>query len=971
MSLRPLPSIGFLLFLLVVPVPSFAGLYDQIKGIIMKETAVGEVEQEVAQFINAVYKDKLIRQGLSKEEAEQKAPTTDDVARILRDEWSDVCGRMGPERMEKNVLSCQELVEDIKRIASDELKTRTAGRLLQEQATSYELPISDLPGRTMKLSEDMRAIISMWATGSGSIRSTLTGALVRTVSAGPRVEDDEDRYKEMFQKLATALGENGREQMIASVWRYQYGIRLVRGDRLPRFAPPYTYTPETSGKGTERQFLFKRWTEGENLEEKLMDIWNDVKAMVDDSRVMSTPLQQDETAYVIFPGSLTNMLPENVILWARIDGDPDGDFPLGDVGLQWKTPLEPVQPSLLTETGAPIFGGRYPPPPVKAGASSSESSEEPVDGMGLCTGPAGLQGYLCRPYTLLTADERCPVPEDLPSDAISLITCKKYVANPTFDGIWCCLGAKSGSTTPPQCRYKQTSTECVQAGGSPSATPEGCTVNGCPASAINPVWCCLKNQGEQCRRTVNSSECVHEGGSPSDDVEGCMTNGCKAPQEVQQYTAAGPDVCRELEFRDRPASAVINVQTECKLSIRCTPDCSVQGDANAMTYAKQPDGTVNICIQKEPAQMVSTYLLYHELVHAQYYCGKKPGETVYKKIPQGATAAEVQKINDWNSALCCEHEGAAYRAQCELMERDGVFAAAGRNINNIPFNAETCAEVLTDITCKSRQGLKGCYVSRDYPVSYVQQLYGHMKDNPAKVPANCRDLLSTVNGERAIQDQRVANFAEEIEANLNVCRPGEETRYVNRIGNNMCYIGRCVEQSVQTHRLTPGKMTSLAQEPIAPWDDPLTGTPFGNILMNPPLTQAGIPSYRPELLVREMETALCQAQGLPPRTPPILCAIQESRQLEHYRVMGPDVTFGVDQQSREQVLTGDDLVRLAPALGSRMGTSLYVSYLREASRSFAGVLTMAAQLLEETKKIRFPTQMCPAGQGLPPPPTTP
>ena len=73
------------------------------------------------------------------------------------------------------------------------------------------------------------------------------------------------------------------------------------------------------------------------------------------------------------------------------------------------------------------------------------------------------------------------------------------------------------------------------------------------------------------------------------------------------------------------------------------------------------------------------------------------------------------------------------------------------------------------------------------------------------------------------------------------------------------------------------------------------------------------------------------------------------------------------EETGEQLLTEDDLLRVTPAVGARIGTNLFSTYLTETTRSFADLLTTAAQLLEELKKLRFPVDMCPVGPGLPAP----
>lgn len=949
--------VGMLLLPSVADASSGGRLYDQIKQTVERETGLTALDLEVAEYIRAIVRAQLLSQGVTGDDLTRRVPTAEDITLVLRDTWTNVCGRLEGHEGVSSRPECQEFVTMVRRLAADEMRVRTMGRLLQAETTGYELPIADVPGRSAQMTQDLRGILAIWGAGGSAVSADGSGVWLRTVSLTPRIDDNLVLYQQRFTAVRDALLALSREQQIAAVWRYQYGVRLVRNDRAPRFPAPYDYPAPITGSGSERQYLFHRWTEdGSNVEGALLALWEDVQTALLDVRIFQPPLQAGETALITFPKDLQDILPGNVLLWARLDGE-DPLHPLGDIGLQWIIPLEPVLPS-LTKGDVPILGGTYPPEPVQSVQSGSVTVREPVDGRGLCSDPSAMRGYLCRSMDLSQTQQRCPRPADLPADAIGLVSCSEEDAAGIPQGEWCCMQAEN------RCRYAVSAVACTQAGGSPSGSPEGCIANGCPLPPVNPVWCCVPGAGAQCKRTINSNECSLQGGSPSVDALGCMANGCKMPTNDDRYTMAGSDVCRDIAYVDRLAVPPIDVQTECTLDIRCTPDCTMDLEADAATYPKRDDGIIPICMENSPT-IVSTYLLYHEFVHAQYFCGKPPETRLYTEIPPAATPEQRSTLQNDNNALCCEHEGTAYRAMCDLMERDGVFKAAGGSIDGIPLNAETCTEVLTQLTCSKREGLQGCYLSRSYPDAFMKSLYAHLLDNPANVPATCAQLRATVNGQSTFVDPRIAGAIEEMEGEGGMCMPGNISRYPNRIGNNLCYIGQCVEESVQAHRMTPGRTPTVVQGVAAPWDDATTGTPLATLLTNPPLSQARFPFYRPESLVTSMETALCQQQGLPPRTPPVLCGLSVERQLGFERLVSPLAVFGMTQQSTEQEEATMDLLSLSPALGARIGTTLYARYLEEASRSFAVLLSTAADLLSEMKTIRFPTQMCPIAPGLP------
>lgn len=790
-------------------------LYERMKQAIEEEIARTEVDETVVPFLRLVFE-------------EDWRLEDEDVRGMLKGESPGVCGNPDPEKPIDNLLSCFEIEGRIQQLARYENRVRSFGRTLQATATSYELPISDLPGRSLKLAADLRAIINIWSAGTGSIKTKSDAPLIRTVTA------EEETFRSSLSAVGNELNRLNKEQLTAAVWRYQYGFRLIRDERAPRFPAPII--PPNSGPGTERQYQYKRW---DGVEAALQRVWEQIR---DDT--FDPPLSSRETVYYTFSRNLLeDTLPDNVIIWARLDGDEENDRPYGDVGLQWEVPIDPVLPSLKKEEEeVPILGGEYPPEPVMEEEENDNGEKLPADGRGLCTNPVSERGYLCRPFAVVPPEERCPTPEE-----------------------------------------------------DEERDP----------SAIDLIFC--TNTGSL------------------------------------RYTAAGPDVCREITWQDDNA---FDPRTRCRVVLSC-------GTCGGEGMVKQADGTIATCIEQSSGN--ATYDLFHSLAHAYQLCGEAPGFDPYANL-----------TDEERNAACCQREGEAFRAQCALMERDGVFEDANGNPrvspDGIPFNAETCAEALAHQACGESRGMHGCFVSRTYPPSFMQQLRQAASNNPLDVPASCSEAIDPEE-----MDERLRQLKEAVDARDDVCEPGQVDVYKNRIGNNACYIGQCVEMSQELHRIAAGQTPATAADPEAPWDDPQSGTPLGNVLLNPPTAQARLPSYRPQLFMREMEIALCQLQGLPPRTPPILCAIDARRQLAFARDLGVQSALGLSTQSSEQVLSAEDLLDLAQGVGARLGTNLYGNYLRESNRSFAGILNMANELLEELEKIDFPTEMCPISPGLPSP----
>jgi hypothetical protein len=807
---------------LLVPVMSAiaapSSLYERIKDDVKRQYESEEVEPEIRAFIHEYM-----------ESVDQDVSENDVNAAVNNKIW-EICGRKPTSDPNKTFQGCDNLVSRIKNMVQNEQRVRVLGRSLQLVATSYELPISDLPNRSLQFSQSLRGIVSIWSAGTGSIKFTTSGAQIRTKAV------DDTAMQPLLTSLATELNALSTEERIAAVWRYQYGVRLVKDERAPRFPAPYI--DGESAPGTERQYFFKDWdgTDGiPDVEQKLMDIWDEV---VDDT--FTPPLAASETVLYIFPKDmLKDTMPDNIIVWARMDGPPA--HPFGDVGLQWQVPLEPVLPSLMWDDEgdmAPILGGTYPPNPERSIAGVIK----PVDGDGLCTDPVQIRGYLCRPFIQKGSKDLCPDDPENPIDPlkISLVTC--------------------------------TGTGSLRA------------------------------------------------------------------------TIAGADVCRDVNYR---IQNTFNPNTQCKIEIKCETTCG--GSYAAQAKGKDGTGTIKICMSENPPGG-ATYLLFHELHHAYQDCTGP--------IDSDPDDAYTDMDQFEANRKCCHNEGEAYRANCDILEQDGVFAGTG-------IDAQSCAEAFTNDACIADTGL-GCFTSRTYPPSFRAQLFAAIGSNPKNVPTTCTDAMDPKK-----MDLRIKDLIGAVQRRKDVCAPGQVELYKNRIGNNLCYIGQCVEESLEMHRTTGAQSPATVQDEGYPWNDPQTGSAFGNAVLNPPIAPTHLPTYKPLLIVEEMEQKLCQQQGLPPLTPSILCTYNKAAQRQHPVIDQISNSQLILLNAQEDIETRRDTLSLSLALGSRIGTTMYAEYLGNATRALADVLNVAVRLFKEMIKIDFPTQMCPTDDTLPPPPPAP
>ena len=397
--------IGTLTLTLTLNHASAANLYDSVRDVIERETRSATVEDEVVEFVVGVMRER---------QPEWKDIAAGDVGLAMRGELSELCAKRRRTSgtsidLGADTTACLSFARHIADTARREEDLRAFGRRLQVIAARDELPVEGLRGNATDFALHQQAILNIWLAGTGS---TKTG----TLPAFRSIPLADDALDGQITELRAALNSLPREQMIAAVWRYRHGVRFIRGDRAPLFKPP---TIDRQLQDSERQYLLGSW---ERVEAALNDIWATLLAAAADMR-----LQNGEFGVILpMPVVPRNgraqgtkpLLTENVLVWGRIDHDPvaaggaPGNaarapvHPLGDVGLLWEFPIEPVLPSL---TGTkPILGGAFPP-----------SAE---DGQGLCSHPLAKQGYLCRPFER-NADGSCleKAPDDL--QAIALTSC--------------------------------------------------------------------------------------------------------------------------------------------------------------------------------------------------------------------------------------------------------------------------------------------------------------------------------------------------------------------------------------------------------------------------------------------------------------------------------------------------------------------------------------------------------------------
>ncbi len=819
------------LALVISPIAAIAqeqNLYELFHEQTNREYAKEEFDETVIEFVRSVYQKEWDMSG-------------DEIKAALNGNVMGACGTTddGSWAAEAYRSECGRALPNIKLLANEEQHLRAFGRDLQRMASAQELPLSEIPERPFHMATDLSGIVNIWRAGTGSVQKTASGILVRTKDL---TTDQIKQLGSKFEGIEQRLSDEEPEWSTSAVWHFQYGVRLLAGSRNPDYPPPFQ--DDQSGPGTERQYIFHDdWL---GLDQTLIEIWDILPKDRDD---FDPPLSDNETAYILFTDSLQGMLPPNVLVWARVDGasyEPgagEGNHPLGDVGLAWKYPTEPLLPSLISleENNPPILGGRYPPEPAYEASSDEDGNplpagqtKAPIDGRGLCSMALAQRGYLCRPLRV-TDEDQCPAPEDTPEEenVITLLSC-----------------------------------------------------------------------------TV---------------------------EEQPTLTEAGPDVCREIEYLNGEQSQRCSVVFE---------QGGCPGGQAASASEKAADGTIRVCLD-DSTGITITYPMEHELVHAQQFCSMPAGD-IYGKLD-----------DDDADALCCRLEGEAHLVSCKRMMEDGVLNDDDGNplvIDGIEITPHICMELMRIVSCNGVLGREvACPMSTTLDLNDAPAVIAAMKDkNPEDLPDTYDEAtdLDTM-------DAKIAARLRTVERQIPVCTPGTESEYKNTIGNNACYIGQCVEESLELHRLTGGRSPATVGDGAFPHDDPRMGEALATVLRSVPATSPPLPSYRPQMITRILEDALCQLQGLPAATPPHLCAFSPSRRLAVPLADGAATARSLQYDSAEQREATLLVERLAAGLGSRIGTDIQGQYLRIGTRTLSEVVALANMLLKEAITVTFPTNMCP------------
>ncbi|MDD5041125.1 MAG: hypothetical protein PHX87_00380 [Candidatus Peribacteraceae bacterium] len=426
---------------------------------------------------------------------------------------------------------------------------------------------------------------------------------------------------------------------------------------------------------------------------------------------------------------------------------------------------------------------------------------------------------------------------------------------------------------------------------------------------------------------------------PDKDPKSIVLAECKPTQAKQPVaiTASGPDVCRTGWWRIPLHPEEMSKDTaeedpdlrpghcsNCVVDIVCSESCGGIDGFDSETQLKDENGIIKICLSRKNHPSLLASGLIHELIHAQQLCPLRREDTT---------------IDD---ETCCALEAEAYRASCRILDTNGILERANVSIDE-------CIGAGANKSCE-RYGKTICS-SLDTETIWNKLMAIAQKDTSSYL--SCDELVSDMANKEPI--------AAAMKEGMNgACTPGCQTKYENTIGNNLCYVGQCIEQSIEQSRVIPGRMALVVGDESYPWDScAVDDSQAGGLITLPAVSPPLTPAYNPRLLVESLDRALCQLNGLPAQTPPILCQFNYQRRLNIPTSDYVSTALSFAAQIEENDIPTMQLQRMTQSIAARIGSSLLTRYLSWAGSALSDTLRTANQLLNSMEKTQFPLETCP------------
>lgn len=473
----------------------------------------------------------------------------------------------------------------------------------------------------------------------------------------------------------------------------------------------------------------------------------------------------------------------------------------------------------------------------------------------------------------------------------------------------------------------------------------------------------LAKEGYMCRPVsaelcpVDPDDCLTDDSGGCADTEGKSVIGLLActPSNIQKYTRESPsgqNICQIGAWLEQPVEAdgyddlsqiyhdkdsgenddiveEMNECSNCVIDFYCSDSCPARGDEESFAFQKTDTGIQKVCIPNsvESHDRLIYYLAIHETVHAQQMCGQPPNTNI-------ATTAEQ----------CCAAENEAYVVTCNALWEDGI-------LQQTDYTIEQCAAILSNVAC-NEFGEKACTIVETDAEEFTDDLVEvfEKQDEDGVPMQSCEEVIANP----------TSKLTSMVASTGPVCNPNCAAKYENTIGNNLCYIGQCIEQSWEQNRLVPGRVPSTTQEQAFPWEscmnpDPQLGT-IGSVAAG---NTTRLPVYEPFRLVEQVDKELCRLNGYPLQTPPVLCMYNSNESVN----LTFTTAFTLSQVTQER-MNNDALLRSITGhslsnVSNRNTSAMLATYLKTAILSMNEVLSNVQRLLLQIGTVQLPTVMCP------------
>lgn len=411
--------------------------------------------------------------------------------------------------------------------------------------------------------------------------------------------------------------------------------------------------------------------------------------------------------------------------------------------------------------------------------------------------------------------------------------------------------------------------------------------------------------------------------TPEPDPERIVLTRCDSPTR-ETSTLAGPDICATLPWHDNSA---FDPMRQCRVSLSCEATCdNATSEESWHTSMKGEDGSIEVCLKNRGA-IPPAYGALEGLSFAHALCNLPPA---------------TPPPDSSDPLSCCAFYAPGAAAMCEAMAQDGLFQGS-----DPPMTIPLCVDASINASCRTT-------CNRAVPANVADTIASRARDNAQNLGNPCD----------ATADERITLLQQSLEKSTNVCDGAQTLRFHNTIGNQLCFAGSCLEESLESHRIVPSRNPKGTGNEAFPYDANLAlPSDIGTLRTLPVSPPPVLPSYRPAALAHSFDTALCQLSGLPASALPSLCSFDPTRRfalpLDSFLSMARDLT----EQKLQVASPAQTMERLATAYGAKIGSALYSRAFDRMGRTLTDAISTINVTLSQMRSTTFPAEMCPLGEG--------